>query len=520
MTKRIVSILVLVVFLSGIIASAQEVDPLKEYPNIGSMQASAEKGGSITVAFQTEWAGLDPHMTSSMTSIQILNNVIETLTFYNDNGKLVPWLATSWERSEDGKTWTFHLREGVKFSNGREMTAEDVKWTYDRILDPEVGCGYSSNVGPKTTEVKVVDKYTVSITHPKPYGLLPRSLSFTAATGIFAKESVNESGKAPKPIGTGPFKITEVEGTSKLVLEKNEYYWQKGLPHLDKIVVEPVPDNTARMNGLISGAYDWVQRVAPQNYEQLKENSKVEVATTCQFSYDYLGVNTERKPLNDVRVRKAIAFALNRKQVCEGAYYGLCEPIQSPVPKCNPWHFDYSPYDRNLEKAKDLLAEAGYPNGFEVELMPTTHYPFTVKAAQIVQQQLAQVGIEASINALEWSQWLQKEGAGEYDIYICNWNGLLDADQYYYRQHHTDEIFNFTGYSNEKFDELVEKGRQITDFDERYEIYKEANKILVDEAPYIYMYNKMAIRAHGKNLMGSVVRSDQRCNFWTFWLNK
>lgn len=518
MSKKFISITLLLLFVFGISVAAEKVNPLEVYPNIGSEQASAKQGGTARVAFQTEWAGLDPHMTSSMTSLQILNNVIETLTFYNDDGKLVPWLAKSWEQSEDGKTWTFHLRKGVKFSNGREMTAEDVKWTYDRILDPEIGCGYSSNVGPKATEIKVVDKYTVSITHPEPYGLLPQSLSFVQATGILAKESVNDNGRVRIPIGTGPFKIEKLEGTTKIVLTRNEHYWQEGLPHLDKVIIEPVPDNKARMNGLISGAYDWVQRVAPQNYEQLKGNEGVVVGTACQFSYDYLGVNTEREPLDDVKVRRAIAYALDRGQICQGAYYGMCEPIQSPVPDCSPWHFDYQPYDRNIERAKELLAEAGYPNGFEIELMPTTHYPFTVSAAQIVQQQLARIGIASKINALEWSQWLQEEGAGNYDIYVCNWNGLIDADQYYYRQHHTDEVFNFTGYSNKKFDELVKKARSITDFEERYELYRQANQILVDDAPYIYMYNKKMIRAHREKLHGSVVRSDQSVNLWTMWL--
>jgi ABC-type transport system substrate-binding protein len=162
-----------------------------------------QPGGTLRVAFQNEWAGLDPHTVSSYSSYQILNNVLETLTAYDDNLNLVPWLAESWEQSEDGLTWTFNLRQGVKFHNGREMTAEDVKWSFDRLIDPETGAGNAANVGPPGTVVEVVDDYTVSITHPEPVGILPQTLAFNRASGIIAKESLNDQGVIAQPIGTG-----------------------------------------------------------------------------------------------------------------------------------------------------------------------------------------------------------------------------------------------------------------------------------------------------------------------------
>ena len=155
-----------------------------------------------------------------------------------------------------------------------------------------------------------------------------------------------------------------------------------------------------------------------------------------------------------------------------------------------------------------------------MELMPTTQYGETERAATVLQQQLAQIGINASINSLEWSEWLDKEGNFNYDAYICNWNGLIDADQYYYLQHHTGLYFNFTGYSNPEFDKLVDEGRSISDFDQRYQIYEKANKILVDDAPYVYMYNKLEIRAYRNYVKGFTVRSDQANNFWTVWLDQ
>ncbi|GIV80623.1 MAG: ABC transporter substrate-binding protein [Litorilinea sp.] len=477
-------------------------------------------GGTLRAAFQNEWAGLDPHTTSSYSSYQILNNVLEGLTFYDNDLQLIPWLAESWERSEDGRTWTLHLRQGVKFSNGREMTAEDVKWSWERLIDPATGSGNAARVGPPDTVIEVVDDYTVSVTHPEPFGIFPQSIGFDKSSGIMAPESVDEDGNVTIPIGTGPFKITELEGTTRLVLQRNEHYWQEGYPCLDEIIIQPIPDDTVRETALRGGEVDWVLSVAPQNVALLEQDPELVVARAPQLSYDYIGINLTRAPFDDVRVRQAIAYAIDRQQLCEAGFFGLCVPIQGPTGPGSPWYFDYAPYDRDVEKARQLLAEAGYPDGIELELMPTTQYQETVRAAQVLQQQLAEAGITATINALEWSEWLEKEGNFQYDAYICNWNGLIDADQYYYLQHHTGLIFNFTGYSNPEFDRLVEEGRSISDFEERYKIYEQANKILVDDAPYVYMYNKQEIRAYRPYVKGFTVRPDQANNFWTVWLDQ
>ena len=480
----------------------------------------AKYGGTLKAAFQNEWAGLDPHTVSSYSSYQILNNVLEGLTFYDDNLNLVPWLAESWEQSEDGLTWTFKLREGVMFHNGREMTAEDVKWSFERLIDPATGAGNAARVGPPDTKIEVIDDYTVAITHPEPFGIFPQSLGFDKSTGIVAKESLNEDGIIVQPIGTGPFKISEVEGTTRILLEKNEDYWQEGLPYLDAVEITPIPDDTVRETALRSGDVDWVLAIAPQNFDTLQADPNVVVSTAPQLSYDYMGINLTREPFNDVRVRQAIALVLDREQIADAGYFGLAETIQGPTGSGSPWYFDYQPYDRNIEQAKALLADAGYPDGFEMELLPTVQYGETVRAAQVIQQQLAEIGITATINAPEWSEWLELEGNFNYDAYICNWNGLIDADQYYFLQHKSDQVFNFTGYDNPEFDQLVTEGRSISDFDQRYQIYEQLNQILVDDAPYIYMYNKLEVRAYAPYVKGFVTRSDQANNFWPVWLDK
>ena len=490
---------------------------------VGALVAQAQEpqeGGTLRAAFQNEWAGLDAHTVSSYSSYQILNNVLEGLTFFDDDLNLVPVLAESWEQSEDGLTWTFTLREGVMYSDGSAMTAEDVAWNYNRLTDPETGAGNAGNAGGAGAEWVAVDDTTVQVTTSEPIGILPQLLGLNKSTGIMSPASVEDDGTVVVPIGTGPFMISEVEGTTRILLEKNPNYWQEGLPYLDAVEITPIPDDTVRETALLGGEVDWVLAIAPQSYDALVESEEIVVATAPQLSYDYMGFNLTREPFDDVRVRQAIAYAINREELCAAGFFGLCEPVQGPVGTGSPWYFDYTPYDQDLDAARELLAEAGYADGFEMELLPTTQYGETVRAAQVLQQQLAEIGIDASINAPEWSEWLELEGNFMYDVYICNWNGLIDADAYYYLQHTTDKVFNFTGYSNAEFDALMEAGRATSDFDERYEIYERANQVLVDDAPYVYMYNKQEIRAYSADVMGFTVRPDQANNFWTVWLDR
>ncbi|MCB0128677.1 MAG: ABC transporter substrate-binding protein, partial [Caldilineaceae bacterium] len=238
-THAMLTILLLVALLAACAAPAANAPAAESATESAGNESTAMAdsgepvpGGTLRVAFQNEWAGLDPHIASSYSSYQILNNVLEGLTFYDDDMNLQPWLAESWEQSEDGLTWTFHLRQGVLFSNGREMTAEDVKWSYERLINPETGAGNAARVGPPETKIEAVDDYTVAITHPEPFGIFPQSVGFDKSTGIVAKESLEDDGTINAPIGTGPFQISEVEGTTRLVLTKNENYWQEGLPYL------------------------------------------------------------------------------------------------------------------------------------------------------------------------------------------------------------------------------------------------------------------------------------------------
>ncbi len=504
--KRLLIVAVLVSLLVTGTAIAQDPEP--------------KRGGTLRAAWQARWESLDPHFASSEASFQVLNNVLETLTFFDDDMNLVPWLAADWDRSEDGLTWTFYLREGATFSNGREMTAEDVKWSFDRLIDPEVGSGNAWRIGGSGTVIEVVDDYTVSVTTESPIANLPASLAANKSTAVLASESLEEDGTVQVPIGTGPFVIDEIEGTTRLVLAARDDYWQEEYPYLDEVVIRPVTDDTARDLALQGGEVDWIFTISPQNYETLQEDDDVIVDTAPRLSYDYFGLNLNRAPFDDVRVRQAIAYAIDREVICQFAFFGLCEPTHGPTGSGTPWYFPYAPYERDLAMARELLAEAGYEDGFEMEIMTAIGFDETLRGAQVVQQQLAEVGIEVEIANIEFSEWLERQSAGDFDAFMLSWLGLTDVEDYFYLQHRTGNTFNFTGYSNPEFDALVDEGRTVEDFEERYEIYQQANRILVDDAPYIYMYVKQEVKAYAPYVKGFSARPDSAVNFWTTWLDR
>ncbi len=464
----------------------------------------------LRVGQDAEWTGLDPHVASTVSSFYILANVVESLTTNNDAIELTPLLATEWSQSDDGLTWTFHLREGVHFSNGEEMTAEHVVFSMNRIINPDTGSGRVASVGGSDAVWEAVDSHTVSVTTPAPNAILPTQLASRAAA-VVHPDSVDENGVIVVPIGTGPFVVTELDGTISMTLAKNEQYWQEGLPLLDAVEVTVIQEDAAREAALLGGEVDFVTSVASQAVQALQDNPDVQMLVSPALAYKYIGLNLMREPLNDARVRQAIAYAINRDDLCAAGDFGLCTPLYGgPIDTGSPWYFDYAPYSQDLDKAKALLAEAGYPDGFEMELMPTSTYQDTVRQAQVLQAQLAAIGIQTTINAPEWAEWLELEGSFQYDGYICSWNGLVDVEAYYYLQHRTDEVFNFTGYSDPDFDALVDQGRQVADFDERYAIYEEANRILVDAVPYVYFYNPAFTRAMSPNVQGYVLRSDNQ----------
>ncbi|GGL93630.1 ABC transporter substrate-binding protein [Deinococcus aerolatus] len=479
---------------------------------------TVQKGGTLKAVWSQEPASLDPHASSAYSSFQVLENVLETLVAIDPQGNLIPALATSWKNSDAGKTWTFTLRSGVKFSNGRVMTADDVVYSLKRLMDPKTASGNAYHLSG-VTSITAPNKSTVVLKLKEARTNILGDLT-SKSTGIFAKEGVANKTVATAPIGTGPFKITSYQPGVGVKLSKNPLYWQKGLPYLDAIDIRVVPDEGVRRSSLVSGDVDWVMAVPPQDIPTLKKNDKLVIDSVPAFSYWYIGLNLNRKPFDQKAVRQAISQGINRDQIVQGAVFGQAVTTQSPIPSNSAFSQKYAPYTGGLEQAKALLAKAGVGQGFETSVMVTTQYPESVRIAQILQAQLAPLGIKVNIRTLEWAQWLDEQGKGNFDMFVLSWNAMVDPDEYFYAQQRTGQGFNFTGYSNPAADKLMDAARVSTNIAERKKLYAQINKIVVDDAPYIYLFNPSNVNAYSKNVKGYAARPDQAINFTKTWLSK
>ncbi|MEJ2665612.1 MAG: ABC transporter substrate-binding protein [Deinococcales bacterium] len=484
-----------------------------------SLGFAQKSGGTLIAAWAQDPVGLDPQIASARSSLEVLENVVDKLVALDAQGKVIPSLATSWEVSSDGLTWTFHLRHDVKFSNGRPMTAKDVVYTYTRMLDPATGSGQKYLLG-STQSVTAPDDYTVQFHLKTPNVALVAHLAAQASVGIIAKESVDNGTINTQPIGTGPFMIADYQPGTEVVLKKNPYYWQKGLPYLNEVDIKIISDESVRQTALISGDVDWAISVPAQSLSQLRNDPNIVVDKTSAGAYWYIGVNLKNQYLKNPKVREAINYAINRKDITDAMTFGTGVPTQDPIPSSSAWAFNYAPYSYDPAKAKQLLTEAGYPDGFRMQIMPTTQYAQSVRGAQVIQQELAQVGIKVTIKNLEWAQWLQQEGKGNYDTYVCSWNGLVDPYDFFYAQQRTGQVFNFTGYSNPQVDKLLDEGNVTQGFAQRKAIYQQVNKMVVDDAPYIYLYNPANIQAYQTYVKGYAARPDQNIDFVKTWLDK
>jgi len=507
-----VSLVMCAVLLAGLIVSA--------IPHRAAAQSTPtpKTGGTLTAAIGSDPVNLDPALSSAYSTFEILENVYNQLVGLDENLQVVPELAESWDISEDRLSYTFHLRQGVKFHNGREMVADDVVYSLERIRNPETKSGWAYILDP-FDKIEAVDQYTVLISTKTVYAPILTKLA-SSGLAIVPKEEVEKGDFDKRAVGTGPFTFVEFVPADHTTLKRNDAYWEPGKPYLDEIIFKPIPDETVKKTNLQTGNVDWVDSVPPQDVKDMMSSSDFVVQTVNAPSYWYLGVNTTRKPLDDKRVRQAISYAVDREELAALALYDLGVPSQSPIPDGNFWKSEYAPYSRDVDKAKSLLAEAGVGDGFDTEFLVAQAYPASVKIAEGAQSELADVGINATIRSLEWSTWLDEEGAGNYDMYICGWIGLVDPDDFFYAQQKTGQIFNFTGYSNPELDKLLDQGRTEIDPDKRKAIYDQVQKILIDDLPYIYLMTQGSVNGWQNYVKGYIVRPDSSISFKDTWLDK
>lgn len=477
-------------------------------------------GGTLIAAQGAEPDRLDPHLTSAFASFQVLENVYDTLVQPGADLTMEPALAESWEISDDNLTWTFTLRDDVVFHNGRELTADDVVFSYERIMDPDVAANNAFRFA-SVESVVAVDDTTVEINLNRPTPNLLVNIGAFKGMAIVPREIVEDGSIDSTPVGTGPFQFVSSSPDQGILLERNESYWRadEGLPYLDSVRFIQIPDPTVKLTNLQTGEADWIDTVPPQELEALAADESVVLERVPGGDYHYFALNQNREPFDNRDVRQAIAMAINRPEIAEAAQFGAAEPNQTAIPEGNFWHHDYAPYGvADVDGATALLDDAGVSD-LTIEFLVTSDFPETVTQAQVIAAQLEAIGVTVDIRDVDFSTWLDAQGNGDFDAFMLSWIGNIDPDDFYYAQHHSEGSFNFQGYSNPEVDQLLDDARVETDRDARKALYDQAAEMIVDDASYIYLYNPENIGAWGPHVQGYMVRGDNAVRFVETWLD-
>ncbi len=451
-------------------------------------------GGSLMVQAPAEPPGLDLTASPASAIAAVVHyNIQECLVKVDRTGTLVPWLAERWYTT-DNLNYTFFLKKDVRFHNGREFTASDVKFVLERALNPETKHPHRKHY-EDIASIHVRDPYTVTISLKQPNASFLLNLARQGSV-VYPQEAV-ETMKS-HPVGTGPFVFAEWVRGDRIVLTKNPSYHVKGLPSLDRVTFRFIPDPNAALAALKAGDVDVLAfGLGPEHVPELRKDPRFTVIQGDTTNDVILALNNSRKPFDDVRVRRAITHAINKDEVIRGAMFGFGHPLGSNIDPLNPYYLDLAkavPYDP--EKAKKLLAEAGYPNGLEATLKVPPQYYYTVRSGEVIASQLAKVGIKVKLEQIEWGQWLARVyRSADYDMTIIGHAESWDAGNY------ANPKYYFR-YDSPKFQKVFQESEVTLDDKKRRELYTRLQRIMVEEAPVVWLFVHPRLVATKKGIQG------------------
>ena len=441
-------------------------------------------GGSAVVGIQQDIDSLDPHLATAAGTKEILFNIFEGLVKSDENGSLICAVASDYTISEDGLVYTFTLRDGVSFHNGNAVTAEDVKYSLERASGLLDGTPLVSTLSV-ITAVDILDEKTVQVT----VGSANAELIYSFTTAIIPAGSGEEEGAAP--IGTGPFSFVSYTPQEGIVLEKNEDYWQEGLPYLDEVTFRIVGSAETALMELQAGTIDIYPYLTDSQAQVLKTGNTHQVIASPSNVVQALFLNNAVEPLDNVLVRQAILYAIDKEAIDVFVGGGTGSLVGSAMlPGLKDYYVDLNDvYGRtaNVEKAKELLAEAGYADGFDLSIDIPSNYEFHMQTGEVIVEQLKAVGINASINAVEWEAWLNDIYNGRQ--YAATISGIT-CDQtpgYLLNRFQSDSSKNFINYNNAEYDAVYKKAASALDLKEKADYYKQLQQMLVDDAATAFL---------------------------------
>jgi peptide/nickel transport system substrate-binding protein len=450
--------------------------------------------GTLRFSLGGEVSVLNPILSTDNVSSAVEGALFSGLVTVNEKLEMVPDLAERWDVSPDGKIWTFHLRKNVKWHDGVPFTADDVKFTFDSILNPKVNSVRRSDfiIDGKPIEFRVVDKNTVQALLPQPFapflinagiGIIPKHL--------LAGKDINKADFNRKPIGTGPFMFKEWRSGDHVTVVRNPDYYL-GKPLLAQIVYKEIPDENSRLVALEADEIDETD-IPPKDYSRMKTAKGVNVYEYDALLYTYLGFNLANPKFANPKVRQALAYATDKKQLVDLIFRGLASPAYAPsAPVSWAYSNNVPKYEFNPEKAKQFLKEAGQEN-LEFTVLVNQGNKEREKAAVILQQQYKKVGVRVNVRVLEWSALLKIVNAPkdpkDFEAVIMGWSLGLDPDAYsIWHSSQYPKGFNFVKYNNSEVDKLLAEGRTTIAKDQRRKIYRQLWNLIAADQPYIFLW--------------------------------
>jgi peptide/nickel transport system substrate-binding protein len=468
--------------------------------------AEPKPGGVLKAAFSADPAGFDPQRGPSGMSHVVIEQVYSTLMALDPDANPYPELAESHEVSADGLEYTFKLRPGITFHNGDELTAEDVKFSFDRLRAKDSGYSYGSQV-ETIASVDAVDKLTVKFKLSKRTGPFLTYMAFPGSS-IVPKKLV-ESGHDlnEKPVGSGPFKFVSYEPRSAIKFERNPNYFQAGKPYFDAMEYRIISDVTALTDAVMSGEVNFSNEIPPKDWATIAANGDLTTLPIEGSRYYWLLPNNQNKPLDNPKVRQAIGLALDRNALVAGAFFGQATPIiGGVVPKWN-WGFadiKFFKEGADVEGAKKLLAEAGLPDGFETSMTMASSFPAMMAMAPIIQANLAAVGIKAKIDTMEIPRyWDEVWGPSKFNITTMYWvSPLADPDDFVTNNYKCGMAINVQKSCSKEMDALLEEAKAGASQEERKASYKKMQELSLQEMGIVPLVNAYILVAHTNKLQG------------------
>lgn len=462
---------------------------------VGMLAMGSPAPAEIIMAVAIDPETMDPHLYSSTTASMIFLHMLEGLTRLTPELQVVPQLATSWEVAEDKVTWTFQLRRGVKFQDGTPFNAEAVKFNFEHVTFADPPVRRTEMFAGFIERLEVVDEYTVRIITLKPFGPMLEYLAHPAAA-IMSPTHRMDPGANPDrhPVGTGPFRFVEWIAGDRLVMERNEEYWGE-LPKIDRVIVKPVPESAARVMMLETGEAHVIAAPSPHDVPLLEAIPGVTVYTIPETRASFALMNNQRWPFSDIRVRHALNHAVDVDAIIEHLFHGFGEPLRSPLPPKMWAHVDIGDYEYDPERARELLREAGVPEGFTVRVWTYVHPRYPI-LAEALGAYLEAVGLNVEITVFEWAAFLAHRSAPlettEVEIMVHGWGAGTVEPDWQLRPLLTTPMWppdgwNASHFSNPEVDKWIHIGMTEVDREKRKLAYAEAQRLIFEYAPWIFL---------------------------------